>query len=206
MPITAEDFLMKQDKKLSKLISLFGKSSFALEKRQPFDALTKAVIGQQLSTSAATSITNRVIAIHGKRPFMPEKILAIDTETLRACGIANSKIKTIKGIAEACLRDELTIKSFKLLDDKQALEKLTSYWGIGNWTAEIFMMFTLKRMDVLALGDVGLQRSHAILYPDSKSLEHTAENWRPYRAIAAGYLWKFLDNPNCHPKILTKQK
>ena len=98
MPITAEDFLMKQDKKLSKLISLFGKSSFALEKRQPFDALTKAVIGQQLSTSAATSITNRVIAIHGKRPFMPEKILAIDTETLRACGIANSKIKTIKGI------------------------------------------------------------------------------------------------------------
>lgn len=197
---------MKQDKKLGKLIFLFGKSNFASEKRQPFDALTKAVIGQQLSTSAATSITNRVIAIHGKRPFKPEKILAINTEILRACGIANSKIKAIKGIAEACLRNELTINSFKLLDDKQALEKLTSYWGIGTWTAEIFMMFTLKRTDVLALGDVGLQRAHGILYPDSKSLEHTAESWRPYRAIAASYLWKFLDTPDSHPKILSKLK
>jgi DNA-3-methyladenine glycosylase II len=206
MSTSAEDFLMKRDQKLKKLIRLFGKSSLDFEKREPFDALTKAVIGQQLSTSAATSIANRVIAIHGKRPFKPEKILAIDTETLRACGLANSKIKTIKGVAEACLRNELTINSFKPLDDQQALEKLTSYWGIGNWTAEIFMMFTLKRMDVLALGDVGLQRAHAILYPDSKSLEHTAENWRPYRAIAAGYLWKFLDTPDCHPKILTKQK
>ena len=204
--LSPEEYLIKQDKRLGSLIKFFGESNFAVEKRQPFDSLAKAVIGQQLSTSAAQSITQRIVSIHGKRPFKPEKFLAIDDPTFRGCGISGGKIKTIKGIAEACLRNELTINSFKPLDDQQALEKLTSYWGIGNWTAEIFMMFTLKRMDVLALGDVGLQRAHAILYPDSKSLEHTAENWRPYRAIAAGYLWKFLDTPDCHPKILTKQK
>jgi DNA-3-methyladenine glycosylase II len=202
MSISPEAFLKKQDKKLQKLIVYFGKSNFAVEKREPFDSLARTVIGQQLSTSAAQSITKRIVSLHGRRPFKPNKFLAIEDSALRTCGIAGSKIRTIRGIAEACLRNELTLASFTNLDDKQAVERLTSYWGIGNWTAEIFMMFTLKRMDVLALGDVGLQRAHAILYPKSKSLEHTAENWRPYRAIAAGYLWQFLDNPDCHPKIL----
>lgn len=204
--LSPEKYLMQQDKKLRALIMYFGESSFKAEKRQPFDALARAVIGQQLSTSAAQSITQKIVSVHGKRPFKPEIFLAIDEVTLRGCGISGGKIKAIYGVAKACLLNELTIKSFKSLDDKQALDKLTSYWGIGNWTAEIFMMFTLKRMDVLALGDVGLQRAHSILYPESNSLEETAEKWRPYRAIAAGYLWKFLDNPETHEQIFSKLK
>ena len=200
--LTPEEYLKKQDRKLCRLIDIFGASHFANEKRQPFDALSKAVISQQLSNSASNSITSRIIAIHGKRPFNPNKFLALEDEALRGCGISSSKIKTIKGVAEACVRKEITFKAFENLDDKQALEKLISYWGIGNWTAEMFMMFCLKRLDILALSDAGLQRAHTLLYPKAKSLEITSEKWRPYRAVAAGYLWQFLDNPECHAEVL----
>jgi DNA-3-methyladenine glycosylase II len=90
------------------------------------------------------------------------------------------------------------------LMDEEVLKKLTSYWGIGPWTADIFMMFCLKRFDTLALGDVGLQRAHRIIYPKALSLDCTSQKWRPYRAIAASYLWKFLDNPECHQAIFKR--
>jgi DNA-3-methyladenine glycosylase II len=200
--ITPAEYLKKQDRRLCRIIDFFGTSHFATEERKPFDALSKAVISQQLSNAASNSITNRIISIHGKRPFNPNKFLSLEDEALRGCGISYSKIKTIKGIAEACIRKEISAKAFESLDDKQALQKLTSYWGIGNWTAEIFMMFFLKRLDILPLGDAGLQRAHALLYPNAKSLEITSEKWRPYRAVAAGYLWQFLDNPACHLEVL----
>ena len=196
------DFLMLKDGQLCKLILLFGELPFTTEKRDPFDALARAIIGQQLSTSAAQSIRNRIIDIHGKRPFKANKFLNIDPKLLRECGVSNAKIKALLGVAEGCIKKDLTLSSFNKLTDEEAVQKLTSYWGVGNWTAEMFLMFTLKRLDVLALGDVGLQRAHKILYPRSKGLEFTAKKWRPYRAVAAGYLWKFIDNPDCHEIIL----
>ena len=198
------EYLSGQDKRLGKIISHFGSSVAKIKKREPFDALARAIISQQLSNSASKSIEKRIVAIHGKRPFQPDLILSIETEKLRECGLSNGKIKAIKGVANACLRGELTIDSFKRLPDEEALKKLTSYWGIGPWTADIFMMFCLKRLDTLALGDVGLQRAHNIIYPRAVSLEITSQKWRPYRALAASYLWKFLDAPDCHKKIFNK--
>ncbi len=197
-----EALLMQQDKKLQKLISIFGHANIGKDKKEIFDSLARTVIGQQLSTSAANSIVKRIEAIHGKRPFKPAKFLSLDTVSLRDCGISNSKIKTITGIAEACITGELSHKAFEQLDDSETLVKLTSYWGIGTWTAEIFMMYCLNRLDILALGDAGLIRAHGILYPNSKSLEKTSQKWRPYRAVAAWYLWRFLDTPECHSEVL----
>jgi len=199
-----EVFLMQRDKRLGKLISTFGYANIGKEKRELFDGLARVVIGQQLSTAAANSIANRIEAIHGKRPFKPARILALGTDQLRACGISNSKIKTITGIAEACIAGDISLKAFDQLDDGEATEKLTSYWGVGKWTAEIFMMYGLNRLDILALGDGGLIRAHKILYPNAKSLELTSQRWRPYRAVAAWYLWRFLDNPDCHEDVQSR--
>jgi DNA-3-methyladenine glycosylase II len=199
--MTPENFLKKQDKQMAKLIDYFGEIDFIHKKREPFDALAKSIISQQLSNSASNSITERILKIHGKRPFKAGKFLSLEDSLLRECGISNNKIKAIKGVAIAALNKELTLGSFKQLTDEEALIKLTSYWGVGNWTAEMFMMFCLKRLDTFAFGDAGLQRAHKILYPKGISLEKTAEKWRPYRAVAAGYLWSFLDNPEVQEKI-----
>jgi DNA-3-methyladenine glycosylase II len=202
LPETPEEFLTRKDKKLKKLIILFGKSKIITEVRPPFDALANAIISQMLSNSASKSITKKIENIHGKRPFSHNRFLILEDDALKSCGLSSSKIKTIKGIADACVRKEITLKEFEKLDDSEVLSKLTSYWGIGNWTAEMFMVFCLKRLDILALGDVGLQRAHSLLYPNAKSLEETSQKWRPYRAVAAGYLWQFLDSPECHEEVL----
>lgn len=205
LPLSAIEHLTKKDKTLGKIISHFGPSVAKIEKREPFDALARAIISQQLSNSASKSIETKIIKIHGKRPFQPDLILSIEDEQLRDCGISSSKIKAIKGIAIACVEKELTLKTFETMSDEEVLRKLTSYWGIGPWTADIFMMFCLKRFDILALGDVGLQRAHKMIYPRASSLNSTSQKWRPYRAIAASYLWKFLDNPECH-QVIFKRK
>jgi DNA-3-methyladenine glycosylase II len=202
--LSSTEYLRQKDKKLGKIISYFGVSVAKIQKREPFDALVRGIISQQLSNSVSRSIEAKIIEIHGKRPFRPDVTLTIENQQLRECGISNSKIKAIKGIANACLRNELTIESFAGLTDEDALKKLTSYWGIGPWTADIFMMFCLKRLNVLALGDAGLQRAHQLIYPRAKSLEITSQKWEPYRALAACYLWKFLDNPECHKTIFKK--
>jgi len=201
-----EAYLMQRDKKLAKLIAIFGRADIGKEKREPFDALARAVISQQLSTAAAGSIAKRLEAVHGKRPFQPSRILALGSEPLRACGISNSKIRTVTGIAEACIAGDIAHEVFEQLDDQQVFRKLTSYWGIGAWTAEVFMMYGLNRLDTLALGDGGLIRAHRMLYPNAKSLELTAQRWRPYRAVAAWYLWRFLDHPECHKEVLGRRK
>lgn len=200
-----ETFLLQQDKKLAKLISIFGNADIGKSKREPFDALARAIIGQQLSTAAAGSIARRIESIHGKRPFKPDRFLALDPVQLKACGISNSKIRTVTGIAEACIAGDISRRAFARLDDGEVLHRLTAYWGIGTWTAEIFMMYGLNRLDTLALGDGGLIRAHRILYPNSKNLEVTSQKWRPYRAVAAWYLWRFLDNPDCHNEVLGRR-
>jgi DNA-3-methyladenine glycosylase II len=200
-----ETFLAQQDKKLGRLISIFGYANIGKKKWEPFDGLSRAVIGQQLSTSAAGSISRRIESIHGKRPFKPARFLALGTDQLRACGISYSKIKTVTGIAEACIAGDISYKAFARLDDDAVMQMLTSYWGVGKWTAEIFMMYGLNRLDALAVGDGGLVRAHKILYPNSKSLELTSQKWRPYRAVAAWYLWRFLDNPECHKEVLGRR-
>jgi len=192
--IRPEEVLANNDEIMAKLISFFGYSELIDEERELFDGLMKSIISQQLSNKASNTIIARVIKIHGVRPFSPEKILAVEDIKLRECGISYSKIKSIKGFAEACVRDEISIELLSTMPDEEVLSKLTSYWGIGKWTAEIFMMFGLKRLNILAGNDAGLIRAHKLLYPDTSSIEITSKKWEPYKAVAAWYLWKYLDS------------
>jgi DNA-3-methyladenine glycosylase II len=187
-------YLSNQDKTLKKLIQIFGECKLT-PKKFPFDSLVKTVVSQQLSNSASNTITSRIENIHGKRPFKSDKILSLKFDELKLCGVSSNKIKTITGLAEADLRGELSKKKLDKLSDEEVIRALTSYWGIGRWTSEIFLMFTLGRLDVLANNDAGLERSHRILYPDSLSIQITSEKWKPFRTIASWYLWKFIDNP-----------
>lgn len=196
------NYLITKDSVLAKLIFYFGQSPLIKERREPFDSLARAIISQQLSNSATKSITDRLIKIHGPQPFLASKFIALSDDLLRTCGISLGKIKAIKGVAQATLNGELSINSFNDLSDTETKKMLTSYWGVGPWTAEMFMIFCLHRLDIIALNDAGLKRAHTILYPYAKSLEHTAENWRPFRAYAGSYLWKFLDTPECQEIIL----
>ncbi len=202
--LNPEKYLMRQDAVLKKLIPIFGDYPVQPAKKEIFDSLMRVVIGQQLSTAAANSIVNKIEVAHGKRPFAAAKFSVITAENLRVCGLSASKIKTITGIAQACITGELSRERLEALDDEQVFKRLTAYWGIGSWTAEIFMMYSLARMDTLALGDAGLIRAHKLLYPDAKNLELSAQNWRPYRAVAAWYLWRFLDHPECHAQVLQR--
>jgi DNA-3-methyladenine glycosylase II len=187
-------YLSNQDKTMEKLIKIFGE--FELKpKKYPFDSLVKTVISQQLSGSASDKITSRIVNIHGKRPFKSDIVLSLKFDDLKSCGVSTSKIKTIFGLAEADTRGDLSKRRLNQLSDEEVIEVLTSYWGIGRWTSEIFLMFTLGRLDVLANNDAGLERSHRILYPDSPSIQITSESWKPFRTIASWYLWKFIDNP-----------
>jgi len=193
-PIRPEDVLASKDEIMAKLISFYGNSKIVDEKRDLFDGLMKSIISQQLSNKASSTITLNIENIHGGRPFKPEKILGIEDIKLRQCGISYGKIKSIKGVADACISNELSMQLLATMTDDEVYKKLTSFWGIGSWTAEIFMMFGLKRLDVLAKNDAGLIRAHKKLYPNSPSIEITSINWSPYKAVAAWYLWKYLDS------------
>lgn len=192
--IRPEEVLASKDEIMAKLISFYGNAKIVDEKRDLFDGLMKSIISQQLSNKASSTISLNIESIHGARPFRPEKILGIEDIKLRQCGISYGKIKSIKGLADACVNNDLSMQLLEAMTDDEVFRKLTSFWGIGSWTAEIFMMFGLKRLDILAKNDAGLIRAHKKLYPNSPSIEVTSINWSPYKAVAAWYLWKYLDS------------
>jgi DNA-3-methyladenine glycosylase II len=194
--LTIEKHLSKRDKVLSRLIKQFGSSPIATaKKRNPFDSLVSSVISQQLSSTVSSVIKKRLAKVVGRRPFKPENILNAKEELLRGCGISSAKIKTIKGIAKEAVKGKLDLKHFKDLTDDEVIAYLSSFWGVGKWTAEMFLMFTLNRLDVLPLNDAGLNRAHGILYPNAESFSNTAEEWKPFRTVGCWYMWKHIDNP-----------
>jgi len=196
-------YLSNQDSTLKKLIQIFGEYELK-PKKYPFDSLVKTVVSQQLSSAASNTITSRIEKLHGKRPFISNKIISLSFDELKSCGVSSSKIRTIIGLAEADLRGELSKKRLNKLSNEEVIQVLTSYWGIGRWTSEIFLMFTLGRLDVLANDDAGLERSHSILYPNSPNIQITSETWKPFRTIASWYLWQFIDNPEMCKSLIEK--
>jgi DNA-3-methyladenine glycosylase II len=192
--ILIKRYLSRKDKVLARLIAQHGSPKITATKKNPFDSLVGSVISQQLSSNVSSTIKKRLVKITGRRPFKPEKIIHLTEADLRNCGISFAKIKTLKGLANEALKGNLDIKKFKNLSDDEVIKYLSSFWGIGNWTSEMFLMFTLKKLDILPLNDAGLNRAHAILYPNAKSFSNTADQWKPYRTIGCWYLWKFIDN------------
>lgn len=172
-----------------------------LEKRNHEDyffALCREIISQQLSDKAAEAIFTRFIKLFSSKKITPETILKKPDIVLRNCGMAWSKVRFIKDLAQKVKDGTLQLKKLKDLDDHLVLQEVTKVKGIGPWTAEMFLMFTLQRNDVFSHGDLGLRKAIKKLYkfkkePTKKQVEKIVEKWKPYRTYACRILWKSLE-------------
>jgi len=173
----------------------------ARRRGRPDDAygvLVRTIVGQQLSTKAARSIYNRLATIFGDRPPTPEELLAADEDELRAAGLSRPKIRYLRDLASHVLTGEVDFDSMHALSDEEVSARITAVKGLGQWSADMFLMFHLSRPDVLPVGDLGIRRAVERAYelpemPDPDALRILAEPWRPDRTLASFYLWESLD-------------
>lgn len=162
-----------------------------------FEALAGSIVSQQLSTKAADTIWGRLEKAC-KGEVTPEALLRLREATIRKAGLSGAKTKTLKELSKALVAGTLTLEELSHIPEEQAIEKLTSIWGIGTWTAEMFLMFALERPDVFSAKDLGLRRSIEDLYGLTKNapvkeLEDIAQCWAPYRTFACRVLWRVRD-------------
>jgi DNA-3-methyladenine glycosylase II len=166
----------------------------------PYGALVRGIAGQQLSVLAARAIWRKLIARFDGRTPTPQEILDDDPEEVRvAAGFSHAKVRYLRSLAEHVLAGELELDRLAELPDDEVIRDLTAVKGIGEWTAHMFLMFTLHRPDVLPTGDLGIrnaiQRTYALEAPPKPAeMEAIAEPWRPYRTRACRYLWRSLAN------------
>ncbi len=196
----AEKHLAKKDPKLAELIAQHGPVKLPPQTNR-YGRLVRSIVGQQLSVKAAASIWNRVLELFSGELPTPEQLLTADSETLRACGISYPKIGYMKDLAEHILDGRLDLDHVATMPNDQLIEQLTAVKGIGEWSAHMFMIFTLGRLDVLPVGDLGIKNAVKKVYrlrelPDAAKIITLANRcgWHPYESVAALYLWASLDN------------
>jgi DNA-3-methyladenine glycosylase II len=157
-----------------------------------FSGLARIVTGQQLSAQSAAAIWSRVAA--AVQPFEAEALLAIPDRDLTTLGLSGGKIRTLKAVATAVVDGGIDIEALSAAPDSIIIKKLTALHGVGPWTADIYLLFALRRADAFATGDLALQLAAQRLFklkarPTPAELEEIAERWRPWRAVAARLLW-----------------
>lgn len=190
--------LRQSDPVLAELVERIGEIRLA-SSSGPYESLVGSIISQMLSAKAAGTIKQRLIALNGG-PLTPESLLALGEEAMRGVGLSYAKIRSIQDLSLKTLSGELDFEALAAVPEAEAAARLVKVKGIGKWTAEMFLIFSLGRPDVLSLGDAGLQRAAQWLYvranPDEESgcLERYAGRWSPYRSIASLYLWRAIDD------------
>jgi DNA-3-methyladenine glycosylase II len=173
-----------------------------LKRERPGDAygaLLRSIVGQQLSTKAASTIYGRMIDIFGGHAPTPKQLLAADPDEIRAAGLSRPKIAYLRDLAQHVEDGTLELDRLDELPDEEVSAQLTAIKGLGQWTADMFLMFHLRRPDVLPVGDQGIRRAVKVQYrmrklPDPTRLEKVARPWRPHRTLACLFLWSSLDN------------
>ncbi|HMJ34704.1 MAG TPA: DNA-3-methyladenine glycosylase [Baekduia sp.] len=200
MDDAAAAHLRGADPVLARLLDEVGPPPARVPTGDPYGALMRVICGQQLSVSAARAIYGRLLERFDGRPPTPAEILASDPEELRpAVGLSRAKTVTLWSIAQAVVDGELELDRLGELDDEALIAELTAIKGIGEWTAQIYLMVELGRRDVVAVGDLGIRRAVERAYgldelPTRDELLALAEPWRPYRTAACWLLWQSLDN------------
>ncbi|MCB9092488.1 MAG: DNA-3-methyladenine glycosylase 2 family protein [Halobacteriovoraceae bacterium] len=197
--------IFNKDPKMKDLIKIVGPCTLEVPKRpRLFSSLARAIVYQQLSGKAAQTIYGRFLALFEatNATLKPEHVQQASLPTLRTAGLSEAKAKSVKDLSDKILDGTLpSISKLKKMENEKLIETLTQVRGIGPWSAEMFMMFTLGREDLISTGDLGLQKGFAKLYnkrklPTAEQFSKAAENWKPYRTIACWYLWRILDLPN----------
>jgi len=193
----ATDFLMRIDNDWYQLINTVGPCTFAPKaERGPYEALIRAIAYQQLHAKAGDAIIARLLALYGDTFPTAQQLLSTDFDALRACGFSARKIDTLKGIAEGALSGLVPTREIAdAMSDEALIEKLVSLKGIGQWTVEMMLIFTLERMDVLPADDFGIAEGYKRLKkldaaPKRKQLAEIGKAWSPYRTVASWYLWR----------------
>lgn len=164
-----------------------------------YGALVRSIVGQQLSTKAAATIYGRVTDLFGGRTPTPADLLASDPDALRGAGLSRAKAAYLRDLAAHVEDGSLHLDRLTEMPDEDVIAELTAVKGLGTWTAQMFLMFHLRRPDVLPVGDLGIRRAAMLAYgldemPGPSELEPIAEPWRPHRTLACLYLWRSLDN------------
>jgi len=192
--------LRKSDPVLRELIDEVGPLGdfFAGRPTDHYGMLVRSIAGQQLSTRAAAAIYARLLDRFGGHPPTPEEVLADDPDELRtAAGLSHAKVRYLRSLAEHILDGSLQLDRLSALSDDEVMAALTAVSGIGPWSAQMFLMFHLRRPDVLPSGDLGIRRAVMIRYglpamPKPAEVDAIGERWRPYRSLASMYLWRSL--------------
>lgn len=195
-------FLKKQDVILGRAIT---KDLKPIKSRgSVYEGLLRAIISQQISTTAATAVRNKVLnCFAGKLPS-PQEILDCSEEKLKSCGLSRQKISYFKNVAEHFKSEHLQQKDFQKMSDQEVINDLTKIKGVGTWTVEMLLIFNLLRPDVFSYKDLGLVTAIYRLYSINpkkykpknlkKKILNITENWKPYRSLACRYLWDYKDN------------
>lgn len=192
---------LRRDKTFAALIRRVGPPRLDIQRgRSPYEALMRAIAHQQLHGRAALAILARFEALYPPGAFpAPELVLASPETALRACGFSGSKIAAMRAICAAVLDGTVpSRRASARLSDEALIERLSSIRGVGRWTVEMLLIFTLGRADVLPVDDFGVRDGYRVLYsldaqPKPKALAEIGLAWAPYRSIAAWYLWRASD-------------
>jgi DNA-3-methyladenine glycosylase II len=194
-PRAAAQLLAERDPVIARLLTEAGPPSFPVPTETHFGTLVRAVTFQQLAGPAARAIHGRLIAaLDGN--VAPEALLALPDETLRAVGLSGAKVASLRDLSAKVLDGTVVLEPRPLarLSDAEITARLSSVRGIGRWTAEMFLMFQLRRLDVWPTGDLGVRRGYALAWgvptPTPKQLDDLGEPYHPYRSVVAWYCWR----------------
>jgi 3-methyladenine DNA glycosylase/8-oxoguanine DNA glycosylase len=169
-----------------------------------FDAITRSIVYQQLSGSAAATIHSRLIALYDGAAPQPALLLATSDDALRGAGLSRQKISYLRDLAERAESGDIPLETIHELDDEAVIDALTRIRGVGRWTAQMFLMFRLGRLDVLPELDLGVRKAIQIAYrtrglPTTERVHRIGKCWAPYRTIASWYLWASIDMKDALP-------
>ncbi|MBN1301264.1 MAG: DNA-3-methyladenine glycosylase 2 family protein [Melioribacteraceae bacterium] len=197
--LKANRHLSKHDKVLQRIIKKYGNCNLQPNGKY-FNDLVESIISQQLSGASANSIKKKLFTHYGNK-ISPEKIISTSEETLRSLGLSGQKLKYIKDLSEKLTTKEISLRGIRNKSNEEVIEILTGVKGIGIWTAQMFLIFTLGRLNIFPTGDLGIKKGIMLNYglgklPDESTMLEIARrnNWSPYESVASWYIWKSLEN------------
>ena len=191
----AAELLAERDPVIRRLVAEAGPPQVRRPTESPFAALIRAIVYQQLAGAAAAAIHGRLLTALGREPD-PERLLALTDEAMRAAGLSGRKTASLRDLSAKMLDGTvvLSARGLRAQSDADICERLTTVVGIGRWTAEMFLMFQLERLDVWPTGDLGVRKGFGLAWgipmPTAKQLDPLGEPFQPYRSVLAWYCWR----------------
>lgn len=195
---------LKKDKFFKQIVKDFDRPKFT-EGRDYFGSLVRAIIYQQISGLVAASIEKKFLALFKKSKLKPADLLKLKEAQFKSAGVSPQKQKYLIDLSEKFLDGTISPKKFPKMSDAEIREHLIMVKGVGVWTADMFLIYTLNRMDVLPTKDLGIQKGFQVVFnlkklPSHEKMEKLAKGWSPYRTVASMYLWRVADQKKVKQK------